>query len=391
MNRRLLLGLAAIAALVVVLAACQPEAEDDSDTASDDTDEAATEGAESADDAAQPIAQHCPDPIILQANWLPQPEHYPFYQFAGTGGEVNAEDGVYTNHRDDLGVGVEVRMGGPKAGFQPTESLLYQDFEILLAMLTTSDIMGSAEDQPVTGVATYLSKSPAGLVYDPETYDFESMEDVREEGALVIHREGASYMEYLLGAGVLDPEQTDASYDGSPSRFIAEDGEILQQGFITSEPYVLENEVEEWGRPVDYLLAFDAGYESYYHLVARPDTMEEQRTCLEHLVPELQRAMLEYRDDPEPVNEQLLEIADALGGESELNQGRIDYAMSVLEDEDMYAVESDGVWGSHDMERIERMLEKMGPVVEEQHGADLTGVGPDDIATNEFINPDVTE
>lgn len=57
----------------------------------------------------------------------------------------------------------------------------------------------------------------------------------------------------------------------------------------------------------------------------------------------------------------------------------------------MFAVESDGVWGNHDMERIERMLEKMGPVVEEQHGADLTGVGPDDIATNEFIDPAVTE
>lgn len=163
-------------------------------------------------------------------------------------------------------------------------------------MLITTDIIGSIDQQPTTGVLTYQEKSPVSLMLDPATHDFETMEDIGESGATVIHREGASYIQYLVGTGLLDEEQTDAPYDGSPSRLIASEGESVQQPLATGEPYQMEEEVQEWGKPVDCILAADA---SYYHLVAREDTMQEQKDCLEHLVPEIQQAMADYVD-PSP-------------------------------------------------------------------------------------------
>lgn len=395
MAPRLMFQLAVVAGLLIVVAGCGAEGDGGEATAEDDQQTEETDDGDAGDDgdsdAPSAIAEHCPDPIVLQANWLPQPAHYPAYQFAGPGGEINAEDGVYTNHRDDLGVDVEVRMGGPKVGFQPTQSVLYQDQDILLAMLVTTDIMGSIDQQPTTGVLTYQEKSPASLMFDPATYDFESMEDIGESGATVIHREGASYIEYLVGAGLLDEEQTDASYDGSPSRFIASEGEIVQQAFATSEPYVMEEEVQEWGKPVDYILAADAGYESYYHLVAREDTMQQQQECLEHLVPEIQQAMVDYLDDPEPVNQELLAIADELGDAWPLTQGRIDFALSIHEKEEIIDTGDDDVWGNHDMDKMQRILDNLGPTIEETAGVDLSDVTVDDLATNEFIDDSVTE
>lgn len=395
MAPRLMFQLAVVAGLLMVLAGCGAEGDGGETTAEDDQQTEETDDGDGGDDgdsdAPSAIAEHCPDPIVLQANWLPQPAHYPVYQFAGTGGEINADDGVYTNHRDDLGVDVEVRMGGPKVGFQPTQSVLYQDQDILLAMLVTTDIMGSIDQQPTMGVLTYQEKSPISLMFDPATYDFETMEDIRDSGATVIHREGASYIDYLVGAGLLDEEQTDASYDGSPSRFIASEGEIVQQAFATSEPYVMEEELQEWGKPVDYILAADAGYESYYHLVVREDTMQQQQECLEHLVPEIQQAMVDYLDDPEPVNQELLAIADELGDAWPLTQERIDYALSIHEEEEIIDTGDDDVWGNHDMDKMQRILDNLGPTIEETAGVDLSDVTVDGLATNQFIDDSVTE
>lgn len=392
MTPRSMSQLAVVAGLLLVLAGCGAEGDGGGEATTEDSGQAAEETGDEGDtDAPSPIAQHCPDPIVLQANWLPQPAHYPVYQFAGTGGEVNADDGIYTNHRDDLGVDVEVRMGGPKVGFQPTESVLYQDQDILLAMLITTDIMGSIDQQPTTGVLTYQEKSPISLMYDPATYDFETMEDIGESGATVIHREGATYIEYLVATGRLNEAQTDASYDGSPSRFIASEGDIVQQAFATSEPYQMEEEVQEWGKPVEYILAADAGYESYYHLVAREDTMQSEQDCLEHLVPEIQQAMVDYVDNPEPVNQQLLAIADELGDAWPLTQGRIDYALSIHQEEDIIDTGGDDIWGNHDMDKMQRILEDLGPIIEETAGVDLSDVTVDDLATNDYIDETVTE
>jgi len=41
-------------------------------------------------------------------------------------------------------------------------------------------------------------------------------------------------MEFLVGSGILRRSQVDSGYDGSPARFVAERGEVVQQGHLTN-------------------------------------------------------------------------------------------------------------------------------------------------------------
>ena len=68
---------------------------------------------------------------------------------------------------------------------------------------------------------------------------------------------------YLTGAGIIPSAQADGSYDGTPANFVAAGGKDAQQGFASAEPYIYENEVADWGKPVEYQLINDAGYPDY--------------------------------------------------------------------------------------------------------------------------------
>ena len=70
-------------------------------------------------------------------------------------------------------------------------------------------------------------------------------------------------MDYLVAKGFVTKEQKDASFDGTPSRFVAEGGKIIQQGYASNEPYRWEHDVAGWKKPVKFLLVHDSGYQIY--------------------------------------------------------------------------------------------------------------------------------
>src|SRR5699024_5406713 len=108
-------------------------------------------------------------------------------------------------------------------------------------------------NNPTIGVFAPLDINPQMIMWDPETYpDVETVSDLKDENTRVLYFEGNAYMDYLLGEGILDPAQVDGSYDGSPSNFVASGGAVAQQGFASAEPFIYENEVAEWGKPVKY-------------------------------------------------------------------------------------------------------------------------------------------
>ena len=74
---------------------------------------------------------------------------------------------------------------------------------------------------------------------------------------------GGTFADVFVAEGIWNEDQIDPSYDGSPARFIAEDGKIAQQGFASAEPYTYENVFEEWGKPIAYQTLHDAGFEVY--------------------------------------------------------------------------------------------------------------------------------
>ena len=100
----------------------------------------------------------------------------------------------------------------------------------------------------------------------------------------------------FIGNGTWNQGQIDPSYDGSPARFVAEDGAIAQQGFASAEPYTYEHVFEEWGKPVAYQTLHDAGFQTYSQtLSVREADLEELRPCLEQLVPIIQQSATRLR------------------------------------------------------------------------------------------------
>ena len=124
-------------------------------------------------------------------------------------------------------------------------------------------------------------------MWDPATYpDVKTIADLKATGAIVRVFGGTSYVEYLVDSGQLDRKQIDEGYDGTPANFVAAQGKDAQQGFASAEPYIYENEVEDWGKPVAFQLIHDAGWKIYAGAMSvRTDKLEELSPCLEKLVP----------------------------------------------------------------------------------------------------------
>jgi hypothetical protein len=333
----------------------------------------------------------CPNPIVMQTGWFPEPEHGMVWQLAETGGTTDTDRGTYTAPAiADPRVDVEIRAGGPFLGNQSDTAALYQDPDILLGMVALDEAIAGAEDQPTIAVTTTFEKSPRILMWNPEEHDFAEMSDIGQSGAPVVYFEGSTYVDYLVGADLVEEDQLDGSFDGSPSRFVAE-GDIVQQEFVTQAPYVYEHELEEWGRPVDYFLVADetgfANYESA--LAATPDTYENEADCLERLVPLIQQASIDYIEEPGPVNGAILQTLEELDGFFQLTPESVAYSAETMRDLGLVANGPDGAVGSFDEARVTEMIELLRPIYDDR-GIDVPeDLAPADVVTNEFIDPDI--
>ena len=126
------------------------------------------------------------------------------------------------------------------------------------------------DDTPLISVVAPLEINPQIIYWDPETYpDVETLADLGEENITINVFGGGVFSEVFVGNGTWNADQVDPSYDGSPARFVAEDGAIAQQGFASAEPYTYENVFEEWGKPVAYQTLHDAGFQVYSQTLVR--------------------------------------------------------------------------------------------------------------------------
>ena len=232
-------GAAAEAAQAAQAEAEQARAEAEAEAA------AAAEAAETAETAMAGVSltDVCPNPLIVQTDWFPEPEHAHTYQMIGTDGVVDAENGTYSGELRDTGLTIEIRAGGPYIGFSPPTAQFYADDDIFMAYVDTAAAIRGSGVTPVTAVFASFEAGPQILMWDPADYDFENFADIGDSGATVLYFQGATYMDYLIADGRLSADQVDASYDGSPVRFISEDG-LVQQGFATNEPFRYENDID---------------------------------------------------------------------------------------------------------------------------------------------------
>ncbi|MBB1032193.1 ABC transporter substrate-binding protein [Dietzia sp. SLG310A2-38A2] len=364
-------------------------------TACGGSDSESTEAASgySGEIGAVDLSESCPATVVVQTDWNPEAEHGHLYELLGPDPTIDAGaksvSGPLFASGEYTGVDVEIRSGGPAIGFQQVTAQMYQDTDIMLGYVDSDQAVQNSLNNPTVGVFAPLDINPQMIMWDPETYpDVARIADLKDEGTRVLYFEGNAYMDYLTGEGSLDPEQVDGSYDGSPSNFVAAGGSVAQQGYASAEPFIYENEVAEWGKPVAYELLHDTGYPIYKSMMAvRSAELEDNSACLEMLVPVLQQAEVEYFSDPDRTNAVIVDAVEQFNTGWVYSAELADFAVEAMLDREIVGNGPDSTVGNFDEERLAEIVGMVTGIYEAADVAIAEDVAPETIATNRFIDP----
>ncbi|HZC99231.1 MAG TPA: hypothetical protein VFA46_03290 [Actinomycetes bacterium] len=338
----------------------------------------------------------CPDPVVVQTPWVPQAEHGALYELLGSGYRVDAAHkrvtGPLVAHGGKAtGVRIELRAGGPAIGFQSAAQTMYLDPSITIGEVSTDDAVAASARQPVTAVVAPFDLAPYMLMWDPRVHpDWHTIADIGQTDTKVLYFQSATYMDYLVGSGILRRRQVDGSFDGSPARFVASRGQIVQQGFATNEPYVFEHLLPNWHRPVAFQLINDSGYPIYPEsVVVRSDRLTQLAPCLKRLVPMLQRAQIDYLDRPQPVNKVIVALNDRYKVGFPYTLGQANFSATQQRKLAIVGNGRDRTLGNFDMDRITRVMSIVVPIFTGRKQPIKPDLKPEDLATNQFIDPTI--
>jgi hypothetical protein len=397
-SRRALL--AALGSLVVLAAACGSDNSSSGSaatTAAGATSAATTAAAGGASTraatqtAATSLKGVCPDNIVIQTDWYATPERAAAYQLVGPNGKIDADKGTYSGPLGSTGVNVEVRLGGPFIGFQAVSAQMYQDQSIYLGYVATDEAVQVADKLPTVAVTAPLDINPQILMWDPATYTINSWSDVAASKAKVLYLEGLPFMDYLVSKGYVTKDQLDASFDGTPSRFVAEGGKIIQQGYASNEPYRWEHDVDGWMKPVKFLLVHDSGYEIYPQgLAVRKADLAKDSPCLKLLVPLIQQAQVDYTKNPGPTNDALVKIASQIKDGPPITAAGNADAVEVMKNLKLVGDGPNGTLGDFDMDRVDRTIALLEPIFAARGTQVPAGLKASDIVTNDFIDSSIS-
>ena len=309
----------------------------------------------------------------------------------GDGYEIDTEfkrvTGPLVASGADTGIDVEIRIGGAAVGFQQTGALMYEDTDIFLGMIRLVEAMEFHEDLPVVGVLAMFEKSPFSVYWDPETYpDADEVADLREDNVTIMLGRPDPFQDYWLAEGIMDESQMDLSDMAKPAAFIGHNGEWAEAGFATAEPFLYEFEVPEWGRPVRVQLIHDTGWEEYFQTMAvRTDDLSAEADCLEQLVPIIQQSIVDYYADPTATNALILELVDAYDTGWVYSQEGAEFSHSTQLELGIVSNGENAYIGDFGPERVAGLMGLVDEVTE----IDVSGVAPEDVYTNDFIDQSI--
>ncbi len=223
---------------------------------------------------------HSEEKFIYMTNWFAEAEHGGFYQAIATG--------IYKKY----GLDVTVKMGGPQVNVLQ-----------LLAAGQADCVMGSSDLQmiqtresgvPVVTVAAYFQKDPQVLIAHE---DVKSFEDMKTKTILIGSLARLGYWPWLKAKYGLTDEQT-RPYTFNVQPFVA-DKNIVQQGYVTSEPYA----IQKAGVKATAFLFGDYGFPAYATTVSCMDkTVKERKAAVAAFVKASAEGWKSYLADPAPGN-----------------------------------------------------------------------------------------
>ncbi|MGH7321852.1 MAG: ABC transporter substrate-binding protein [Candidatus Rokuibacteriota bacterium] len=189
-----------------------------------------------------PGAAWAADKVVFGTNWKAQAEHGGYYYAVA--------EGIYAQH----GLDVEIRQGGPNVNNAQLLAAGKVDFN----MGSTGSALNFVANQiPMVTVAAIFQKDPQVLLAHPGV-GHDTLESLRGKPILISKGARTTYRMWLQAKfGFTEDQIRPYTFNAGP--FLA-DKKAIQQGYVTSEPYV----IEKLGgfKPVLHLLA-DHGYSNY--------------------------------------------------------------------------------------------------------------------------------
>jgi len=345
-------------------------------------------------------AAGCPATIVVQTDWVPESEHGHLYEMIASDYTIDTDRkavaGPLLASGEYTGVNLEIRAGGPAIAYSGVAATMGQDSEITMGYVGTDANIQTSDQFAMTAVFAPLDKSPFMAMWDPETYpdvtDYASLSDALLESGGKLRYFGASspYIDYMINEGILDPSVGDGSYDGTPAAFVAAQGKDAQQGFASAEPYIYENEVTDWGKPVEYALVSDEGWDPYTSAVSvRTEELEDLSGCLTELVPVLQQASADFYADPSAAIDLILDATEEYDLGYPYSQGVAEYSVETQLADGLAGNGENDTLGDFDDARAAAFFEKAVPTFEGQGTTVKAGLTAADIYTKEFIDPSI--
>ncbi len=200
------------------------------------------------------------DQVSFGTNWVAQAEHGGYYQAAATG--------IY----EAFGLEVDIRPGGPQINHR--QLLVAGNIDFLMGSNNSESHNFVVEGLPFLSVAAIFQKDPQVWIAH-ESQGWSTIEDLKGASQILISADArTSYWPFMQALYGFEDSQV-GPYNFSPAPFLADDT-IVMQGYLTSEPYALE---QQGGDPDVYLLA-DYGYTPYSTLITTSQALVDDNADL---------------------------------------------------------------------------------------------------------------
>lgn len=247
------------------------------------------------------------DKLVFQTDWRAQAEHGGYYQALAAG--------LYRK----AGIDCEIRQGGPSLNI----GQLLLTGRVDMTMSNSFEAFTYVrENAPFFTIASIFQKDPQVLIGHPDT-GFDGFEDLKGRTLLIGNGGRVTYWPYLRRKfGLRDDQLRPYTFNMAP--FLA-DRNVVQQGFISSEPYSISKAI---GRLPPYLLIADAGFSAYQTTIAISRKLAtEKRDLIQRFVDATLQGWAQYlKGGP------AIEAANALikRANPEQTDDRIEYAIKVM-------------------------------------------------------------
>lgn len=348
------------------------------------------------------LAGYCPNPLVVQTNWLPEADHAALYELIGSGGKMSQYS--YEGPLGSTGIKLQILSGGPGDAYEPTAATLYSGNPV--ARVTPQLTMDSVETTqqlsqkfPTVAVVNLQDHDPQMLMYYASKWrslkSVPALVAAAKKGAMFyVSGLTDTYVQYLISRGVPSGAFI-GGYAGGLGKFVTGNGMVINQGYADSEPYQLEYETPAWGhKPVKYVFIHKLGLDDYPTAIqVRRDKMKSMSPCLTRLVPMIQKSIVDYFAHPATVNKTLATFNPKYSA-SYWNTpvAESNWADKVMLEQDIVGNSNGGkgAVGGFDLPRLEKAVKILEPIyAKESPGTFLASATAGTLATNKFIDPSV--